>query len=66
MSPKGLSLVLLYVNDIGDNLKSPHKLFADDCIVYKEIKERQDCEILQRYSNPIQMDTRLAIEPEHL
>ena len=44
----GPLLFLLYVNDIGDNLKSPNKLFADDCIVYKEIKERQDCEVLQR------------------
>ena len=44
----GPLLFLLYVNDIGDNLKSPNKLFADDCIVYKEIKERPDCEVLQR------------------
>ena len=31
------TLFLLFINDIQDNIKSPLWLFADDCVVYREI-----------------------------
>ena len=42
-------MFLLYVNDIGDKI-SPQtsiKLFADDCLLYRTIKTREDEEQLQ-------------------
>ncbi len=43
----GPLLFILYVNDIGTNVKSTIRLFADDCVIYNRIKERSDCMMLQ-------------------
>ena len=43
----GPLLFLAYVNDIGDNLKSSVRLFADDCTIYKQVQKLSDCELLQ-------------------
>ena len=43
----GPLLFILYINDIGNNLKSPIKLFADDCVVYRRIVTRSHCIELQ-------------------
>ena len=43
----GPLLFLVYVNEIGDNLFSTTRLFADDCTIYREIKKPSDCELLQ-------------------
>ena len=43
----GPLLFLVYVNDLPDNLSSSVRLFADDCIVYREIKNSQDAQTLQ-------------------
>ena len=42
----GPLLLLLYINDIG--LNSKVRLFADDCLVYREINSQQDCDTLQQ------------------
>ena len=44
----GPTLFLLYINDICDDLQSTIRLFADDCVIYKEICNEYDHHILQR------------------
>jgi hypothetical protein len=39
----------IYINDIGGTRECRMRLFADDCIVYLEIKEPSDHEVLQKY-----------------
>lgn len=43
----GPLLFLVYINDIGSNINSSLRLFADDCVIYKEITEPNDVTILQ-------------------
>ena len=43
----GPLLFLIYVNDIGDNLTSHSRLFADDCVIYREISESSGCSTMQ-------------------
>ena len=49
--PQGTALgplmFLVYVNDINENIRSPVRLFADDCVIYKPITTLQDAENLQ-------------------
>ena len=44
------SLVILsvYINDISSDIESEIRLFADDCICYREIKDEKDTMKLQR------------------
>ena len=43
----GLILFLIFINDLPDNIKSSVCLFADDCVLYRNIHSLQDCLILQ-------------------
>lgn len=43
----GPLLFLIYINDIGVGLKAKFRLFADDFVLYLEIIEARDSEILQ-------------------
>ena len=43
----GPLLFLLYINDIGNPINSSIRLFADDCILYKEIRSYADQQSLQ-------------------
>ena len=43
----GPVLFLLYINDIPSSVKSSLRLFGDDCILYREIHDAQDCWTLQ-------------------
>ena len=47
--PQGtvLGLLLLYVNDLPENLQSPVWLFADDALLYGIISSENDCNKLQ-------------------
>ena len=38
----GTTLFLLYINDITSNIKSDCKLYADDCVLYRVIKNDND------------------------
>ena len=38
----GPLLFLIFINDLPSNISSRIRLFADDCILYREIKDRQD------------------------
>ena len=40
-------LFIIYINDIGSNIKSKIKLFADDSVLYRDIRTIDDCRVLQ-------------------
>ena len=49
--PQGLVLgpvlFLIFINDLLDNIRSSVRLFADDCVLYRNIHSLQDCLALQ-------------------
>ena len=44
----GPILFLAHINDIADDVSSEVRLFADDCVCYREIKTTDDCEKMQK------------------
>ena len=44
----GLLLFSLHINDITADIESEIRLFADDCVCYREIKDKEDTLNLQR------------------
>ena len=44
----GPLLLSLYINDISTDTDSEIRLFADDCVCYREIKDRDDSLKLQK------------------
>ena len=44
----GPPLFLVYLSDIWRNIDSSIRLFADDCIIYREITNEKDIEKLQK------------------
>ena len=42
----GLVLFPIFINDLLDNIRSSVRLFADDCVLYRNIHSLQDCLIL--------------------
>ena len=44
----GPLLFIIFINDIMDNVSSTGGLFADDCVIYREVSHRRDAEELQR------------------
>ena len=44
----GPLMFLLYINDINQNINSKSRLFADDCVLYREINSKLDCLELQQ------------------
>ena len=62
----GPLLFLTYINDLPDNLKSSVRLFADDCVLYKEIKDCKDSEELQNDLDTLvkwERDWQLSFNP---
>ena len=49
--PQGIVLgplmFLIFINDISNNISSPLRLFADDCLLYRVIKSEKDASQLQ-------------------
>ena len=43
----GPLLFLCYINDLPNNLQSSVRLFADDCVIYREIQNEFDSNVLQ-------------------
>ena len=41
------ALFLIFINDLPGNIRSSVRLFADDCVLYRNIKSPIDCQILQ-------------------
>ena len=58
----GPLLFLVFINDIHENVSSQLHLFADDCILYREVINIEDCNNLQRHISIIcDWDLRLGI-----
>ena len=38
----GPLLLLIYINDLGENLNSPLRFFADDDVIYRLVKSSED------------------------
>lgn len=49
----GPILFLVHINDISKNISSIIRLFADDCVCYKEINNLEDCLALQSDINKL-------------
>ena len=47
----GPLLFSLYINDILSHIESKIRLFADDCVCYREIKDEEDTMRLQSLSD---------------
>jgi len=50
----GLLLFPVYVEDIWKNVATNIRLFADDCIIYRKIKDSSDIDNLQTYLNRLE------------
>ena len=44
----GPLLFLIFINDITENVSSQIRLFADDCLIYREIWSPSYCSLLQK------------------
>jgi hypothetical protein len=58
----GPLLFLVYINDLPENVHSSAKLFADDCLLYREVnttsdtnKLQEDLDMLQKWESKWQM-----------
>ena len=40
-------IILIFINDHPDNINSTVRLFADDCVIYRNIRRSEDQRILQ-------------------
>ena len=43
----GPVLFLIFIDDLPENIRSSVRLFADDCVLYRNIESPTDCQILQ-------------------
>ena len=49
----GPLLFLVYVNNIWRNIDSCIRLFAEDCIIYRKIRNKNDTEKLKKIWTPL-------------
>ena len=49
----GPILFFIFINDLPDNINSTVRLFADDCVLYRNIRRSEDQQILQDYLNKL-------------
>ena len=63
----GPLLFLTYINDLPNNIHSSIRLFADDCILYREIKNESDSQELQKDLNSLmkwEYDCQMHFNPQ--
>ena len=51
--PQGSVLFLIFINDLPENIRSSVRLFANDCVLYRNIESPMDCQILQDDMNSL-------------
>ena len=56
---------LLFLIYVGDRVLSNCKLFADDCVIYRDLNSHADAELLQNDLNHILMWSRIWALPLH-
>ena len=44
----GLVLFILFINNASSSIQSSLRLFADDCVVFREVANFKDCQALQK------------------
>ena len=49
----GPVLFLIFINNLPDNIRSSVRLFADYCVLYRNINSLTDCQILQEDLNSL-------------
>ena len=49
----GLVMFLIFIHDLPDNIRSSDHLFANDCVLYRNINSLTDCQILQDDRNSL-------------
>ena len=49
----GPVLFLIFINDLSENIRSSVRLFAQDSVLYRNIKSTMDCQILQDAMNSL-------------
>jgi hypothetical protein len=62
----GPLLFLAYVNNIWRNIESTIRLFANECVIYRKITNKEDMEILQKDVNRLgvwAVDNAMKISP---
>ena len=47
IGPRSSPVPFIFINDLLDNIRSSVRLFADDCVLYRNIHSLQDCLALQ-------------------
>ena len=52
--PQGTIIVLIFINDLPENIASSVKLYADDVLIYRTIESEHDHTILQQDLNKLQ------------
>ena len=63
----GPLLFLTYVNDLPNNIHSSIRMFADDCVLYREIKNENDSQELHKYLNSLmkwEYDWQMHFNPQ--
>ena len=53
LGPVLFLIFIININDLPDNIRSSVRLFADDCVLYRNINSLTDCQILQEDLNSL-------------
>ena len=67
MQVLGPLLFLTYINDLPNNTHSSIRLFADDCVLYREIKNESDSQELKKDLNSLmkwEYDWQMHFNPQ--
>ena len=65
----GPLLCLTYINDLPNNIHLSIRLFADDCVLYREIKNENDSQELQKDLNSLmkwEYDWQMHFNPQKM